>query len=67
MDNEPQVPGPGKRLYRVELGHNSVMVECASEAEAIRAAKTKLSLELPRLWDVIERLTPDKFQVSKVY
>ena len=56
-----------KRTYKVEVGHNSVMVESASPEEAIRAARTRLSLELPRLWDVIQKLDPEKFSVSMVY
>jgi hypothetical protein len=57
----------GKRLYKVEVGHNSVVVESASQEDAIRAARTKLSLELPRLWDIIQQLGPEKFKVSLVY
>lgn len=56
-----------KRTYKVEVGHNSVMVESASPEEAIRAARTRLSLELPRLWDVIQKLDAEKFSVSMVY
>jgi hypothetical protein len=55
------------RYYRVEVGHNSVMVESTSAEGAISAARTLLSLQLPRLWDVIQKLTPDKFKVSTVY
>lgn len=56
-----------KRTYKVEVGHNSVLVESASPEEAIRAARTRLSLELPRLWDVIQKLDAEKFTVSMVY
>jgi hypothetical protein len=58
---------PTKRLYKVEIGHNSVMVESATPEDAIRAARTKLSLEMPRLWDIIQKLAPEKFNVSMVY
>ena len=44
---------PTKRLYKVEIGHSSVVVESATADDAIRAARTKLSLEMPRLWDII--------------
>ncbi len=56
-----------KRTYKVEVGHSSVLVESASPEEAIRAARTRLSLELPRLWDVIQKLDAEKFTVSMVY
>jgi hypothetical protein len=56
-----------KRIYKVEVGHSSVMVESANPEEAIRMARTRLSLELPRLWDVIQKLEPEKFSVSMVY
>ena len=64
---ERELPGAEKRYYRVEVGHNSVMVESTSTEGAISAARTLLSLQLPRLWDVIQKLTPDKFKVSTVY
>lgn len=60
-------PDTSKRVYRVEVGHNSVMVESTSTEGAIAAARTLLSLQLPRLWDVIQKMTPDKFKVSNVY
>ena len=55
------------RMYKVEVGHNSVIVQGTSVEEAIRVAKVKLSQELPRLWDVIQKLGPEKFNVSMVY
>ena len=64
---QPELPGTDKRMYRVEVGHNSVIVESNSQEGAIRAARTILSAQLPRLWDVIQKLTPDKFSVSTVY
>jgi hypothetical protein len=60
-------PNPAKRIYRVDLGHSHVLVESHSPEEAIRAARAKFSLDMPRLWDVIQKLTDDKFQVSMVY
>ena len=58
---------PTKRIYKVEIGHSSVMVECATPEDAIRAARTKFSLEMPRLWDIIQKMAPEKFNVSMVY
>lgn len=64
---QPELTPEAKRIYKVDLGHNSVMVECESVDAAIRAARTKFSLEMPRLWDVIQKLAPEKFTVSTVY
>ncbi len=64
---ELPTPASNKRTYRVEVGHNSVMVESTSTEGAIAAARTLLSLQLPRLWDVIQKMTPEKFKVSTVY
>ncbi len=48
----PDEPLPSKR-YRVKLGLSEVSVECGSKEEAIRLARTKLSSDLLRLYDVI--------------
>jgi hypothetical protein len=66
MQPEPTTNGD-TRTYRVEVGHNSVIVQSTSVEGAIGAARTLLSLQLPRLWDVIQKLTPDKFSVSMIY
>lgn len=67
MEREHEVSPPGKRIYKVDMGHSSVMVEGLSTEDAIRIARTKFSLEMPRLWDVIQQLAPEKFNVSMVY
>lgn len=58
---------PEVRNYRVDVGHNTVLVRGSSPEEAIRLAKVKLSQELPRLWDVIQKMGPDRFKVTAVY
>ena len=58
-------PVPNKK-YRVKLGFNEVSVECNSREEAIRLARTKLSDDLPRLYDVIHKAEESKFQVDEV-
>ncbi len=67
MEREPTTTPEVTRTYRVDVGHSTILVESTSIEGAIRAARTKLSLEMPRLWDVIQRMTPDKFNVSMVY
>ena len=61
----PDEPLPSKR-YRVKLGHSEVSVECGSKEEAIRLARTKLSSDLPRLYDVIHRAEDEQFEVIEV-
>ena len=58
-------PLPSKK-YRVKLGHNEVSVECGSKEEAIRLARTKLSADLARLYDVIHRAEDDQFEVIEL-
>jgi len=48
-------PADELRDYEVKVGLVSVRVESTSTESAIEAARKKLSLELPRLWDVIEK------------
>jgi hypothetical protein len=52
--------------YRVTVGHVSVAVECSSSAEAVRLARTRLCVELPRLWDVIRTMDASRFKVIVV-
>ena len=52
--------------YRVSVGHASVTVDGCSPAEAIRVARIRLSLDLPRLYDVIHSLEDDRFEVTKL-
>jgi len=61
----PDEPLPLKR-YRVKLGHSEVSVECGSKEEAIRLARTKLSSDLPRLYDVIHGAEDEQFEVIEV-
>jgi hypothetical protein len=50
--------------YRVRLGHAEVRVEGHSPHEAIQLARRQLCRELPRLWDVIQRLEDNRFHVA---
>ncbi|MCP4190358.1 MAG: hypothetical protein GY768_07000 [Planctomycetaceae bacterium] len=52
--------------YRVSLGHASVTVDGFSPAEALHAARIRLSLDLPRLYDVIHSLEDGRFEVTKL-
>jgi len=59
------LPEPPAAYYEVRLGHASVVVVGHSEAEAIRAARLRLSDEMPRLWDLIHRLDASRFHVQR--
>ena len=52
--------------YRVCVGHSSVTVDGFSPAEAIHAARIRLSLDLPRLYDVIHSLEDHRFEVTQL-
>lgn len=54
---------PGNR-YSVRVGFAMVTVEGASRAEIIQAARRQLCLEMPRMWDVIQGLGEERFQVK---
>lgn len=54
---------PGNR-YSVRVGFAMVTVEGASRAEIIQAARRQLCLEMPRMWDVIQSLGEERFQVK---
>ena len=49
--------------YRIQVGHNIIVVQGTTPAEAVGEARRQLSLELPRLWDVIQSLSDDRFEI----
>lgn len=52
------------RVFRVKVGHAEVTVNARSPAEAIRRGRTQLSLEIPRMWDVIYSIDESMFRVD---
>ena len=52
--------------YRVKLGFTEVEVECCSKENAIRLARTELSGDMPRLYDVIQGAEDREFQVHEI-
>jgi hypothetical protein len=52
------------QMFRVTLGHLSVLVRAGDERRAIAAARDKLCVEMPRLWDVIDGMQEQRFQVE---
>lgn len=60
-DPYPQEP---VQDYEVCVGHFTVKVEGRSKEDAIIAARKRLCRELPRMWDVIQSLEHERFQVN---
>ena len=63
MSNKPQET----KSFRVQVGHAKVEVVCSSEQEAIRLARIKLGVEMPRLYDVIHRIDDKDFRVDEAH
>lgn len=60
----PASSKPMLRFYRVRLGHAEVRVQGESAQDAVRHARRQLCRDLPRLWDVIQSLDDNRFQVA---
>ena len=58
--NRSEFPGQ----YAVSIGHTRVVVDSASPQEAIKKARLRLGVELPRLYDVIHSLDDARFTVT---
>ena len=54
------------KKYRVKLGLFEFEVECRSKDEAIRLARTRLSDDMPRLYDVIHGIEDQEFQIDEI-
>ena len=53
-----------KNKYHVRLGHAQTTVVCGTRDEAVRLARQRLSVEMPRLWDVIHSIADKDFRVD---
>ncbi len=54
------------KKYRVKLGLAEVVVQCRSKEEAIRLARTKLSDNMPRIYDAIHSAKDMEFQIDEI-
>jgi hypothetical protein len=61
----PTVP-PGQHQYKVRIGHTEMVVAGHDASEAVENARRQLAGELPRLWDVIYRMSAEEFRVEEV-
>jgi hypothetical protein len=55
---------PALRYY-VKVGHIEVVVTAHDDAEAIALTRRYLALELPRFYDLIRALGPERFELQK--
>jgi hypothetical protein len=53
--------------YKVRIGHTEVTVGGNDASEAVRNARRRLAGELPRLWDVIYRMSEEEFRVEEIH
>ena len=53
------------RRYRVKVGHIELVVVAHDEAEAIALTRRHLVAELPRFYDLIRALGPDRFELKE--
>jgi hypothetical protein len=53
--------------FRVEVGHSQVIVLAHDAAEAVREARLAFGRDMPRLWDVINRMEDGQFVVQAVF
>ena len=59
-------PQPREHQYKVRIGHTEMTVGGRDPADAVRNARRRLANELPRLWDVIYRMSDEEFRVEEV-
>ena len=64
MNQEPR--NHGLRPFHVKVGHAEVTVEARDREHAVQRAKRRLSIEMPRLWDVIHQIDTRGFHVDEV-
>ena len=63
MNDSDQNPS---KKYEVTVGHARVTFECGDQRQVIPEARRLLSLEMPRLWDMIQTMAESRFQVAVV-
>ena len=59
-------PQAHEHQYKVRIGHTELTVSGQDPADAVRNARRGLAGELPRLWDVIYRMSAEEFRVEEV-
>ncbi len=54
------------KKYRVRLGLVEIVIEGRSKEDAIRLARSKLSDDMPRLYDIIHGAEDEEFQIDEI-
>lgn len=57
---------PINQRYSVRVGLRQVEVNGHSREEAILRAREQLCADMPRMWDVIQTLAVNKFQIREL-
>ena len=52
--------------FRVQVGHEKIVVRGSDRAAALHEARRRLCLELPRMWDVIEKMEDSRFVIEEL-
>ena len=56
---------PVSTAFEVRVGHVRVTVAAESREDAVIAARRRFCDEMPRMWDVIQTLADEKFEVEE--
>jgi hypothetical protein len=52
------------KTFRIRVGYWEIELKAHDSEEAIRLARRAMACELPRLYDVIRKLTASRFEVE---
>ncbi len=55
------------KTFSVKIGHAEVEVCCSSKQDAVRLARLKLGVEMPRLYDIIHCIDDKQFRVDEAH
>ena len=50
--------------FRVQIGHTTITVRCQTREDALLEARRQLCMEMPRMWDVIQKLDDSRFVIA---
>ena len=56
-----------KNMFHVRVGYATVTVVGTDRSDALQAARQRLCLEMPRMWDVIQSIDENRFEVDAAH
>jgi hypothetical protein len=59
-----KLPNPELTSYHVQIGFTTVTVKGQTREDALKEARRQLCLDMPRMWDVIQKLDDSRFVVA---